>query len=110
MLHAEDQAKEQELITALNDLSALLRQYGVNHWAGQLDDCRDQLRLLTTEPGKALVAGRIRAMYGGMGGLTDLIIGADNGHNVQPDHEPTANDLIGQLVSRIWNLTDGLWK
>ena len=65
-------------------LATVLRDVGENFWA----------RKIASADG-----AWFRSLCGGMGSLSDLVICRDNRHDITPEREPLANELVSALSS-----------
>jgi hypothetical protein len=65
-------------------LVAILRDVRCNYWAERI---------------AAVSTNSFQSLLGGMGSLSDLIICRENHHEITPEKEPLANELVGCLAS-----------
>ncbi|MFS0712801.1 hypothetical protein ABC195_02880 [Microbacterium sp. 2P01SA-2] len=84
-----------ELLDALEDLEDLLRSVGADSWASW-----------AARAAGGIAAGGdphvIRAAFGGMGSLNDLVIHPVNGHRVAPSQIAEVNERLSLLRERIY--------
>lgn len=91
--------KTTALISALAELSSLLRQHDEEHWASWIES---DLRRIGA--GDFLGITHLLSAYGGMGSFNDLVIHPGNGHKVDSADIGRVNASLSSLRSRAWNL------
>lgn len=85
------------LLSAASEASALLRRCGEARWACWLDTAAARIKL-----GDRYGLENVRAAFGGMGSLNDLVIHPLNGHQVSDDEVDAVNQRLSSLVSQLW--------
>jgi hypothetical protein len=93
----------QQLLEALADLVALLREYGESAWAAWLDRDRQWI-----QRGDAYGLEHLLGAFGGMGSLNDLLLHPANGHPVAPDRIDLINNQLQALRGQCWRLATDL--
>ena len=91
-----------ELVASLRALEDLLRKHRVKY-ADMLTSVREDVESGSSQ-GLASSRQRVRALFGGMGTLTDVVITKRNGHEV--GDEVAANDELERLVDRLWLMVE----
>jgi hypothetical protein len=86
-----------DLLSALGDAVRLLQARGERHWAVWLEHRRVRI-----SAGDRHALEQIRAAYGGMGSLSDLVIHPLNHHDIALADVAATNDRFQELLRRIW--------
>jgi hypothetical protein len=94
-----NQNSVQNLELQLEALTALLKRYGVNHWAKWL--AGDLVRIKSGDAGGI---DHLLSAYGGMGSFNDVYICPENGHVIVADEIKSVNDNFAELKSEVYAL------
>lgn len=86
-----------ELKSSLDQVIALLREHGEQHWLSWAERCQREL-----DANDPVAFGHILGAFGGMGSFNDLLILAGNGHLIESEQEVIVNDRLGHLRTVIW--------
>jgi hypothetical protein len=88
----------------LSELQRFLEQHGVKY-AAQVGELRRRIDTIRTAELPESERDRVRALFGGMGSLNDVVITRANGHVV--DNEAAANLELDRLTQQLWQSIDG---
>jgi hypothetical protein len=91
-----------ELVHALVETVALLRQQGVDGWADWLD-----LGRVRIQRGDGYGLDHVLGAFGGMGSLNDVVIHPANGNPIAAEDVDRVNRRLGELHTRIY--TGATW-
>jgi hypothetical protein len=87
----------------LSDLQRFLEAHGVKY-APQVAEVRQRIDRIRTTALPQSERDRVRALFGGMGSLNDVVISRANGHVV--DDEAAANQEVDRLTRELWESID----
>jgi len=89
----------QRLSGALLRVVALLKTHGEKRWAFKIEGYLESLRA-----GDLSAIDSILGTYGGMGSFNDLVLCAENGHQIEATKTISVNNQLSRLRTETWEL------
>jgi hypothetical protein len=97
-------SSSKDVVAALRAVEDLLRKHGVNY-ATVVNSVRQTVES-QGDRDAASTRASVRALFGGMGTLTDVVITKENGHLVED--ERSANDELERAAQQLWETTEDI--
>jgi hypothetical protein len=91
--------KTRQLLKMLDDIAAMLDEYGQGHWARWIAEDANRLR-----SGDLIAISHFLDAFGGMGSLNDVTIWPRNGHSLTESEISAANVRLSKALSEAWSL------
>jgi len=98
---AEDRARR--LLSGLDETITLLDQHGESHWVRWMRATRAEV-----QAHDAHGLDRLLQAYGGMGSFNDVVLTHLNGHQIDPNEEPSVNERLDALRSSMYENASAL--